>query len=124
MKNFSPFQKKLRSYSVLAGSLFAAMQAKSQIVYTNLNPDEEVGGVIPTSFPYHDHYEIDLNNDGIVDFNLNLTINGLGGGFYPSRFSYIEAIYGATEGNDVAATIGMIAPPPIINMAYGHLIDS
>jgi hypothetical protein len=61
-KNFT-LSKKLKSYSALAGSMLAAgTAAEAQVVYTDVNPDLTVsaGG----------SYNLDLNNDGIVDFSL------------------------------------------------------
>lgn len=66
-KNSGNFQKKLKSYSVLAGTIVAANQVSAQVVYTDIIPDSTVntdGGM----------YNLDLNNDGSVDFAFNLTV--------------------------------------------------
>lgn len=55
--------KKLKSYSALAGSLIAiGTTADAQVVYTDVSPDSTVtaGGI----------YNLDLNNDGTTDFTL------------------------------------------------------
>lgn len=55
--------KKLAAYSALAAGVVAiGGNAEAQIVYTDVNPDE-------TYTVDHD-LELDLNNDGIVDFTL------------------------------------------------------
>ncbi|MDF2438121.1 MAG: hypothetical protein K0Q95_2497 [Bacteroidota bacterium] len=58
---------KLKSYSALAGTLFVAHQASSQIVYTDIIPDSTVNtdGAM---------YDLDLNNDGTFDFTFKQTI--------------------------------------------------
>jgi hypothetical protein len=62
MKN-STLSRKLKSYSAVAGSLVAAgSSADAQVVYTDVSPDMSVssGGF----------YNLDLNNDGTIDFRL------------------------------------------------------
>ena len=55
------FQRRLRSYSILAGSLLATkFSADAQILYTDIVPDDTLN-------PY-EYIELDLNNDSIVDF--------------------------------------------------------
>ncbi|MCW3072266.1 MAG: hypothetical protein JWO44_2156 [Bacteroidetes bacterium] len=61
--NKQNIQKKLKSYSALAGTLVAAAgSADAQVVYTDVVPDSTVnnGGV----------YNLDLNNDDVADFQL------------------------------------------------------
>lgn len=59
----STLNKKIKSYSALAGSLIAAgSSADAQVVYTNVNPDSTVN--------MSGFYNLDLNNDGITDFKL------------------------------------------------------
>lgn len=66
------FQNKLRSYSALAGSLALANSADGQIIYTDISPDSLVnldGG----------YYQLDLNNDGLFDFEFTQTITAATG---------------------------------------------
>lgn len=60
----STLNKKLKSYSALAGSIIAVgtTSADAQVVYTDVNPDSLI-----TS---NNFYELDLDNDGIKDFIL------------------------------------------------------
>ncbi|MCW3103966.1 MAG: hypothetical protein JWO09_2406 [Bacteroidetes bacterium] len=61
--NKQNIQKKLKSYSALAGTIVAAVSsADAQVVYTDVMPDSTVnnGGV----------YNLDLNNDDVADFQL------------------------------------------------------
>ena len=63
MKKNYAFNRKLKSYSALAGTMAAAAgSANAQIIYTDVNPDVTInsGGV----------YNLDLNNDGILDYTL------------------------------------------------------
>lgn len=61
---------KLRSYSLLAGSLLGVrFSANAQIIYTDVIPDDtikasNVWGSMAQSF------DLDLNNDGVTDFTL------------------------------------------------------
>lgn len=66
MKNNSTpsLENRLKKYSALAGSIVAAAgSANAQIVYTDVNPDENIDQVDSV-------YALDLNNDATVDFNL------------------------------------------------------
>jgi hypothetical protein len=61
--NRQTIQKKLKSYSALAGTIAAAVgSADAQVVYTNVTPDSTLsnGGI----------YNLDLNNDDVADFKL------------------------------------------------------
>ncbi|MBA2423023.1 MAG: T9SS type A sorting domain-containing protein [Chitinophagales bacterium] len=65
----STLNKKIKGYSTLAGSLLAmANVADGQIVYTDL-ADVTVSGDGAS-------YDLDLNNDGTVDYRINITSNG------------------------------------------------
>ena len=60
---------RLKSYSAIAASLMAVNQAlDAQIIYTDINPDY-------TSNNNNDVYDLDLNNDGTIDFKIH---QGLG----------------------------------------------
>jgi len=61
----SSLAKKLASYSAIAAAVLAIdKKAEGQIVYTRLNPYDTVGYWTNT-------YQLDLNNDGIIDFGFN-----------------------------------------------------
>lgn len=66
MKINSSLAKKLKAYSALAGVVAVApMAVNAQIIYTNVEPDTVV------NFP-DGVYNLDLNNDGIIDFEFHL----------------------------------------------------
>jgi hypothetical protein len=73
MKNEnSTLIKRLKSYSALAGSMLAMVNiASGQIIYTDVDPD--VMGTDDGA-----HYDLDLNNDGTVDFNFHIKSDGAG----------------------------------------------
>jgi len=63
-KNYT-LNKKLKSYSALAGTLIAAgSSADAQIVYTNVNPDVTLTPAGTAT------YNLDLDNGGVIDFLL------------------------------------------------------
>lgn len=67
IKKKYPFAQKLLSYSALvSGMLAGSKEANSQILYTDISPDDvtTVG----------DTYLLDLDNDGTADFEFNLII--------------------------------------------------
>lgn len=77
MKNSKTLAENLRNYSILAGSILtSSLTAHGQVVYTNIIPDKELGGVPPSSFPETETELLDLNNDGIFDFKISLSIYG------------------------------------------------
>lgn len=63
MKN--TLQQKLTSYSLLAGAALVSSNAKANIVYTDI-PDQ-------TFSTNGQFYDLDLNNDGTMDFRLSIT---------------------------------------------------
>jgi hypothetical protein len=66
------FPKKLKSYSLLAGTILASsFGSEGQVIYTDI-PDKELGGIAPSSFPHSDVDSFDLNNDGQYDFKLTV----------------------------------------------------
>ena len=72
MKAGIQFQKKIVCLFLIAFALLV-IPVNAQIVYTDLIPDSLIhttGGV----------YHLDLNNDGINDFNLNLTFSTIPAG--------------------------------------------
>lgn len=89
MSKYTTLTEKLKGYSLLAGSIAAsAFGAQAQIIYTNVNPDVELGGSVPASYPELTTYAVDMNNDGSVDFNINMNIKAPLG----NEFSFFEKI--------------------------------
>src|SRR6476646_2644767 len=84
MRNTSDnFQKKLKSYSALAGTMIAVQQLNAQVVYTDIVPDSTVatdGGM----------YNLDLNNDGTFVFTFNQTITT--SSYYPANKVGVNAL--------------------------------
>jgi hypothetical protein len=71
------FPKKLKSYSLLAGTILASsFGSDGQVIYTDI-PDKELGGVAPSTFPFSDVDSVDLNNDGQYDFMLSVNFEGV-----------------------------------------------
>ena len=64
-------KKKLASYSAATAALLAAnhFSSHAQIIYTNI-PDT-AGLQVNFNDGYGTHYDLDLNNDGIVDFKID-----------------------------------------------------
>jgi len=95
--------KKLASYSALAGAfVLVNTGANAQIVYTDVDPDETVGT--------GDSYDLDMNNDGDVDFTINMTSITIPSLFYTTAFHsvYYDAVINfmkiyPTSGNAVNA---------------------
>lgn len=103
MKKNSTLQQKLKSYSAVAAGAAAATalsnDAKAQVIYTDVSPDVTVN----TS---GDNYQLDLDNNGVVDFGIAF-MTGTYAGTYP--YNYIVAYAGAlasTNQIDTAATSG------------------
>ncbi len=73
---------KLAAYSALAGAfVLTGINAKAQIVYTDLDPNETVG--------LNDAYDLDLNADSDIDFTLSV-----GTLTFPEYFYVIDTISG------------------------------
>jgi hypothetical protein len=56
-------QKKLKSYSLTAGTLTMAAAANAQINYTDISPDQTVANNTP--------FTLDMNGDAVNDFDFN-----------------------------------------------------
>lgn len=95
--------KKLKSYSALAGSLaLISSQADAQIIYTDINPDSttNIGG---------NFYNLDLDNGGVFDFTFNLNI---GSGTY--TFQQV-AVTPAGSNGIAGDTVGVYVYPFAFN---------
>lgn len=58
--------ERLKKYSLSAGALVAGTSASAQIMYTDITPDDTISGNGGT-------YNLDLNNDGTIDFNFSIS---------------------------------------------------
>ncbi|MCH7535603.1 MAG: T9SS type A sorting domain-containing protein [Bacteroidetes bacterium] len=96
--------KRLATYSAVAGTLVAATVANANIIYTDVNPDAllTLAGV--------NVYEIDLNNDAISDFEfyIGTTIYSYAGSTYP--ITYIAA-WGIKINTGTTSTYTFMANP-------------
>jgi len=82
MKDVSSLKKKLAGYSVMAGGVMAINHsADAQVIYHDIVPDTFVTDANPI-------YDLDMNNDGIVDFWLD------GHSSNPPRLHFNEGNYG------------------------------
>src|SRR5207249_552659 len=55
--------------------------AHGQVIYTDVIPDKEIGGIVPDTFPHEYIDTLDLNNDGIFDFKFSVQFNDSLGSF-------------------------------------------
>lgn len=82
MKKTSTLQQKLKAYSAVAGAVAAsAATADAQIIYTDVTPDMTVNTVGGS-------YNLDLNNDGTVEFVLGYSQIPLTFGTAPYTYTY------------------------------------
>ncbi|MCY7411311.1 MAG: hypothetical protein LH473_13645, partial [Chitinophagales bacterium] len=121
-------QKKLAAYSAMATAICAASNADAQIVYTDVNPDVTVNT--------GDTYDVDLNNDGIVDYKVHAGKNNANTwksveiysskssntnvvAAYLGAFSYYYAnLFSAGDPIDQAATFYPAYPFVTLNFVY------
>ncbi len=68
-----------------------ATQAQAQIIYTDVDPDITVSCI--SSTPCSAPYDLDLNNDGTVDFSITAARYGAGGSCY-TREVYVSSQIG------------------------------
>ena len=57
----------MSTYLAISGAYLAASPVDAQIIYTDIDPDVEM--YLPAPFLGLSH-QIDLNNDGVIDFNF------------------------------------------------------
>ena len=97
MKDVSSLKKKLAGYSAMAGAVLAGNHhVDAQVIYHDIVPDTFVTNANPI-------YELDMNNDGIVDFWLDVS-NGFerlyfNEGNYGLGYSGLDFWYLAALGN-------------------------
>lgn len=117
--------EKLKNYSILAGSVLAStFAAEGQVVYTDVIPDVTLGGYIPTGSLLDTTYTLDLNNDGIFEFNLTLQMVGTDS-FLPGP-SFIESMDGDfdAQNNKIFIYHDAIYAPWAIQVPCGNPIPS
>src|SRR5947207_6635664 len=82
MKDVSSLKKKMAGYSAMVGAVLAANHhVDAQVVYHDIVPDTFVRNANPI-------YDLDMNNDGIVDFWLD------GHSVNPPRLYFNEGNFG------------------------------
>jgi hypothetical protein len=74
MKKMYSLDNKLKMYSTLALGVLGASTAGAQVVYHDVNPDVTVTGVSGTAS--RDSLQLDINNDGTDDFQLQVRVYG------------------------------------------------
>jgi len=122
MKKNSTLNKKLKSYSALAGTFVAAATtADAQVVYTDVIPDATVASGAT--------YDLDLNNDGTADFQFQMAAGTYSGTFYyvPITVPYKIAMIVPMAGNAIDTLAGGAkahAAGEILNSASGWEDDS
>jgi hypothetical protein len=89
-KNSTSLNKKLKSYSALAGTLVTAGAANAQVMYTDVAPDVTIG--------LGGSYSLDLDNNSVVDFTLVVDTGSYG------AYVYNYALINNTTGNVVDST--------------------
>src|SRR5688572_17386495 len=94
MQAKTTLKEKLKSYSVLAGSLAGfGTVANAQIVYTDVTPDY-------TAVNNNDSFLLDLNNDLVMDFKIKNVVSG------PVNY-FVTYMYGM---NAVAGPMSTVLP--------------
>lgn len=95
MENNSTLNKKLKSYSALAGTLIAAGSANAQVMYTDVIPD--------VTIPLGGTYNLNLDNNAVVDFVLRVT-HGTDGTYVYDYAGVTPSVVG--NASDTAAASG------------------
>jgi hypothetical protein len=102
----SNLNKKLKSYSAIAGTMVAAANTgNAQVVYTNVTPDASVntGGT----------YDLDLDNNGSADFQFAVTHTTYMYGTLPVPIDY--GVLAPMPGNAIDTTAGGNATAHALN---------
>lgn len=108
--------KKIASYSAMASAfLFVHFTAEGQIIFTDVDPDEtyNING---------DEYALDLNNDGLTDFTLNVIDFTVPDLFYTVVYGTLyfdgliqDVLLVPISGNSVAGSSGSYVYPYALN---------
>lgn len=67
-------REKLKAYSITAGAVAATATSQGQVLYTDVNPDVTISGD-------GNSYDLDLNNDNNIDFEISVLFTSYTGGF-------------------------------------------
>ncbi|MCE3279737.1 MAG: hypothetical protein K0S44_1928 [Bacteroidetes bacterium] len=97
MKTKPTLNSKLKSYSAIAGTMIAtANSAEAQVVYTDVTPDASItsGGT----------YDLDLNNDGTVDYEFSLNTGTFTYGGLPIQYNTAQLT--PSSGNAIDTVAG------------------
>jgi hypothetical protein len=123
MKKSTTLSKKVKNYTLLASSILASsMAAKGQVIYTDVDPDQEIGGILPSVYPTLLHDSIDLNNDGQFDFKMNLSITGTNSNPNIPGFSFFESIDGFFNAANAIHTYSVEYAPIVFKHECGDSI--
>ncbi len=121
MESRSELMRRIKQYSLLAGTVVSyGMSAEAQVIFHDIDPNHEIGGFVPGSFPFTDVYNVDLNNDGAYDFQFFLKMysqNPLGGYNFLER---INAYPNAYLNGVVSYSINYV--PWALKMNDGHKV--
>ncbi|MCA6363389.1 MAG: T9SS type A sorting domain-containing protein [Bacteroidetes bacterium] len=90
-------QKKLKAYSLTAGSLTAAVAAQGQIIHTDPSPDIVIDSAAT--------YALDINNDNTAEFSLY-------------AFNYLDSA------NSLSGYALLDVEPPVVNAVLGNLFSN
>lgn len=88
--------------SCIVTAMMFSMSAKAQIIYTDVNPDSVVSVV---AYPSMINYNIDLNNDGINDYQITCARSyATCGGFGSRAFRSYVSVYALNSNSVIAVT--------------------
>lgn len=98
MEKKSTLNKRLKSYTALAGTLVAANAADAQIMYTDVSPDATVATGA--------NYQLDLNGDATDDFAFQVTHGTYMYGSIALIYDYTLVVNGPGNATDTASAGG------------------
>ena len=125
MKKSTNLSKKVKNYTLLAGSILASsMSAKGQVMYTDVDPDYEMGGTIPDVFPTTVYDSLDLNNDGLFDFQITLSISSTNPNTNIPGFKFFEGMDGFFNPANAIKTYSVEYAPIVDKLGCGDSIPS
>ncbi len=129
MEQKSELLQRIKQYSLLAGTVVSyGMTAQAQVIFHDVDPNHEIGGVLPGTFPFTDVYNVDLNNDGTYDFQFFLKMYGQnptgGVDFLEKIDGYFNAIYNGVVSYSInyipwALKMNGGDKVPLLNYFYG-----
>ncbi|MBK8845917.1 MAG: T9SS type A sorting domain-containing protein [Bacteroidetes bacterium] len=113
--------KKLSAFIIptISGAMMFSVSANAQIVYTDVNPDSTITCL---SSPCTKSYSLDLNNDGISDYNiLSIKNNGKCSPNNPLGYSKVYVSVSALNTNTLVAVTNTTYP---LAMNFNNVISS